>query len=154
MNTYERIFGSGPRGVTISLLLFAIAYLLEDSTGLPDITRSETLRYLGFALASLITFAILIWSLKSLPPNQRGQHLVTTGAFKYFRHPLYAAFLSCFDFGLALLLNNGIYLIWAILLHPIWHLNVSTEEAMLKREFGAEYADYCKATGRFFPRLF
>jgi protein-S-isoprenylcysteine O-methyltransferase Ste14 len=154
MNTYERIFGSGPRGVTISLALFTVAYLLEDRSGLPDITQSENLRHLGFSLASLITVVILIWSLKSLPPDERGQHLVTHGAFKYLRHPLYAAFLTSFDFGLALLLNNWIYLIWAILMHPIWHLNVKTEEAMLKREFGEEYLDYCSVTGRFFPRLF
>ena len=154
MNTYERIFGSGPRGVIISLALFAVAFMLEDGIGLPSITHNDAIRHLGFSVASLIALAILIWSLKSLPPNERGKHLVTAGALKYFRHPLYAAFLSCFNFGFALLLNNWIYLVWAILLHPVWHLNVSTEEAMLKRAFGKEYEAYCKTTGRFFPKLF
>lgn len=153
MNKYERFFGAGPRGASISLVLLALAYMLEDSIGLPAITHNDALKHLGFLLATLITLAILIWSLISLPPRERGRQLVTTGAYKYFRHPLYAAFLSGFNLGLALLLNNWIYIGWAILLHPIWHLNVVSEEKMLRRQFGQDYDDYCKTTGRFFPRL-
>ena len=36
--------------------------------------------------------------------RDRGVRLVTTGAYRYFRHPVYATLLACFDFGLAILL--------------------------------------------------
>jgi protein-S-isoprenylcysteine O-methyltransferase Ste14 len=73
--------------------------------------------------------------------------------FKYVRHPLYAAFLDFFDFGLAVLLNNWIYIIWAVLLHPVWHLLINKEEEDLKKIFPGEYEEYCKNTGRFIPRI-
>ena len=96
MKTYDRLFGSGPRGAAIGTVLFAIVYLLEDVLSLPNITDSDKVRYVIFALFSTISLFIVVWSLKSLPPKERGKKLVTTGAFKYFRHPLYAAFVSYF----------------------------------------------------------
>ncbi len=106
-----------------------------------------------FAGLTLLTIILLVWSIKSLNPQDRGKKLATNGMFKYFRHPLYAAFLSVFNFGLAILMNNWIYIIWAIALHPFWHLLVLREEKMLKEIFPNDYEEYCKKTGRFVPKL-
>ena len=108
MNSYERIFGAGPRGSLISLALLAVAWQLESVVGLPSITASYFARWLVFVLTLIGTVLIVVWSLKSLPPATRGKELVTNGAYRYLRHPLYAAFLSCLNFGLAVLLNNWI----------------------------------------------
>lgn len=153
MNSYERIFGTGPRGTLISLALLALAWRLEELSGLPGITPHGVFRGLFFAATSLATCALLVWSLRTLPPRSRGTSLITTGAFRYLRHPLYAAFLSCFNFGLALLLNNWIYVVWAILLHGVWHWNIRREERLMQRQFPQDYDTYCKTTGRFVPRL-
>ena len=100
-----------------------------------------------------MSLALIIWSVKSLPAAERGNKLCTTGAFKYVRHPLYAAFLSIFDFGLAIYLNSYIFILWAILLHPIWHYIVRYEERLMIDIFKEEYVDYQKKTGQFFPKL-
>ena len=153
MNSYERIFGAGPRGSLISLALLAVAWQLESVVGLPSITASYFARWLVFVLTLIGTVLIVVWSLKSLPPATRGKKLVTNGAYRYLRHPLYAAFLSCLNFGLAVLLNNWIYIIWAVLLHGVWHWNIESEEKLMRQEFPSEYEEYCQITGRFIPRI-
>ena len=153
MNRYDRLFGSGPRGAFIGTVLFVIVYLLEDVLSLPIITVSDTIRYVVFTFFTVISLVIILWSLKSLPVNERGKHLVTTGAFKYFRHPLYAAFVSFFNFGFAVLMNNWIYMLWALLMIPVWHWNIRREEDLMKQEFGREYVGYCARTGRFFVKI-
>ncbi len=153
MNTYERIFGAGPRGFLISLALLALAWQLESVVGLPSITASYVVRWLVFLLTVVGTVLVVVWSLKSLPPATRGKKLVTNGAYRYLRHPLYAAFLSCLNFGLAVLINNWIYIIWAVLLHGVWHWNIESEEKLMRQEFPTEYEEYCQITGRFIPRI-
>ncbi|UCF80714.1 MAG: isoprenylcysteine carboxylmethyltransferase family protein [Acidobacteriota bacterium] len=153
MNKYERIFGAGPRGLLISLGLLAVVWQLEAAVALPSITDSHTFRWAVFVLTTVGSIILVCWGIKSLPPAARGKEIVTTGAFRYFRHPLYASFLSCSNFGLAVLLNNWIYIVWAVLLHGIWHWNVRSEENLMRREFPNEYEKYCKITGRFVPRL-
>ena len=153
MNGYQRIFGTGPRGLAISVLLLFATFKFEQKAGLPKIHSSEMFGLVVFVISIILTLALVFWSTKSLSPDDRGKVLVTRGAFRYFRHPLYAAFLNFFDFGLAILLNNYLFLIWAVLQHPIWHLNVMKEEQMVGKIFGEEYKKYCKETGRFFPKL-
>lgn len=155
MDNFNRIFGVGPKGLLISLVLLYLSFYLKDLFGIPKIFTDQIfMRQLIFVILTIISVVIVVWSLISLSPKLRGKKLITTGALKYFRHPLYAAFLSFFNFGLAILLNNWIFVIWAVFLHPIWHSLVSEEEKSLKIIFPNDYEEYCKRTGRFFPRLF
>jgi len=154
LNSYERIFGSGPLSLGVGILLLLLAITLEDTLGLAAIISLNWLRYSLFGLLTAIALFIIVWSVKSLPPANRGRKLCTSGAFYYFRHPLYAAFLSFFNIGLALLLNNYIYLIWALVCHPVAHLLIRYEENIMLKEFGHEYKAYTSVTGRFVPRLF
>jgi protein-S-isoprenylcysteine O-methyltransferase Ste14 len=152
MNSYQRIFGTGPRGMLASLVLLVLACYIEPVIGLPSIHGNAYFGYSIFALSVVLTVSLVVWSVKSLPPADRGRKLVTDGAFKYFRHPLYAAFLLFFNFGLAIFLDNWIYIIWAVVQHPLWHLNMESEEVLVRRVFGDEYDRYCAITGRFFPK--
>ncbi len=153
MNNFQKIFGSGPIGLFISLALLSLTYYLEKYFSGYQIINNNFVRYSVFIGLSIITAALIIWSVKSLPPDDRGNKLVVTGAFKYLRHPLYGAFLSFFNFGLAIFLNNWIYVLWAILQHPVWHVAIKGEERLMDKEFPKEYEKYCMQTGRFFPRF-
>ncbi|MDD5483488.1 MAG: isoprenylcysteine carboxylmethyltransferase family protein, partial [Kiritimatiellae bacterium] len=150
----NKIFGIGPVALLISLVLFFVASWLNKRTNLPPLFNSEFFRNTVFVITCLLTLGIIIWSIKSLPTADRGNKLCTSGAFKYVRHPLYAAFLTIFNFGLAIYLNSYIFIFWAALLHPIWHCLVRYEERLMVDIFGAPYLDYQKNTGRFFPKLF
>lgn len=81
MNTYERIFGAGPRGFLISLALLALAWQLESAAGLPSITTSNLARWVVFVLTVVGAVFVVVWSLKSLPPATRGKELVTNGIY-------------------------------------------------------------------------
>ena len=151
-STYERIFGAGPRGILLSIALFVVAWQCESVVGLPIITASIIARWIIFVLSVFGAIALALWSVRSLPPDKRGRELVTTGAYRYFRHPLYATFLSCFNFGLAVFLNNWIFVIWAVLLHGLWHWNIGSEERWMSHEFPEKYDEYCAQTGRFIPK--
>lgn len=154
MTPYERLFGAGPRGILIGLALLVLAWKLELVAGFPAITGKDAIRWtaLGISIAGAVSLAI--WSLRTLPPGKRGATLVTNGPFRYVRHPLYATLVTCFHYGLALFLDNWIYILWALLVHALWHWNIRSEEQLMAKAFPGEYDAYCKHTGRFFPRLF
>jgi protein-S-isoprenylcysteine O-methyltransferase Ste14 len=154
MTKFEKIFGAGPRGLFISLFLFILALWKKEELGLPTIVDNYPVRLSILIISIIVTNIVVIWSLKSLPPKFRGEYLVTTGAFAYFRHPLYGAFLSFFNFGLAIYLNNYIFIIWALCLFPIWHLNIKYEENLMTKKFGDDYINYSKKVPRFFPYKF
>lgn len=151
--TFQRIFGSGPVGLVISLVLLILAGWINTQFDLPSLSENRFLLNSLFMATGLVTLAIIIWSVKSLPATDRGNKLCTSGAFRYVRHPLYAAFLSVFNFGLAIWLNSYVFVLWALLLHPLWHYLVRDEEQMMIDIFGETYSEYQEKTGRFFPRL-
>jgi len=153
MTPYQRIFGTGPRGLAFGLMSFALAFLLDDVMDLAPLFRSQAISIAALGVGSLITVVIVAWSLVALPPYQRGREFIKTGPFAYVRHPFYAAFLIGFDFGFAVFMDGWIFLVWAILQYPLWHLNIAGEERLMEQEFGQAYREYCRSTGRFLPRL-
>jgi protein-S-isoprenylcysteine O-methyltransferase Ste14 len=153
VNTYQRLFGSGPLGVACSVLLtlaavWARAHVPGGSLGLPLLVRQLLL---AAALAGTVAGAI--WSTRSLPVDRRGRGLCVAGAYRWVRHPLYAAFLSLGVPGVALYLDHWLFLVWVAALHLLWHAVVRPEEAMMRSAFGEEWERYARRTGRFVPRL-
>lgn len=154
LTTYERLFGAGPRGMTISVITFAVAFLLDRELESPPLHGSTTIGIAALVTGSAAAAAIVIWSLRSLPPGARGKELVTAGAFHYLRHPLYAGILGPLNLGLALFLDGWVYLAWVVIQYPIWHWNIAAEERLMHKEFGDKYATYCSKTGRFLPKFY
>ena len=83
MNTYDRLFGSGPGGIGVSLALFAMAWRLEAHLGWPAIIDSDVLRWTVFAARLMAAVGLAAWSFKSLPMASRGVLLVTSGPYRY-----------------------------------------------------------------------
>jgi len=154
MTPYQRIFGTGPRGLAFGILSFVLALWIDDAMGLPEMIGSQTISNGALGIGILVTVAIVSWSLIALPPSQRGRELVKAGPFAYVRHPLYAAFLIGFDLGLAIYMDGWIFIVWAIMQYPLWPVNIAGEERLMKQAFGQNYQEYCRRTGRFLPRLF
>jgi protein-S-isoprenylcysteine O-methyltransferase Ste14 len=150
---FSKLFGSGPLGLLISLLLLFAASWINKQIDLPPISENQSLLGAIFTLSIITTIALIIWSARSLRPADRGNKLCTSGPFKYVRHPLYAAYLSIFDFGLAIYLNSYTFILWAVLLHPLWHYLVKAEEGHMVEIFGDDYIEYQKTTGQFLPKL-
>jgi len=85
---------------------------------------------------------------------RKGHQLITSGVYKYIRHPMYAAIWMR---GVAqiLLLHNWIAG-WSHLLSfsLLYFLRVPREEQMMLNQFGEEYQSYMNRTGRIIPRRF
>lgn len=151
MQSYQRIFGTGPRGTVLSLLTLGLAWFLAPSLDWQPLHAHPNFGLTALLISIVITSAGMAWSLKSLPVEKRGRKLVTSGAFRRVRHPLYASFLLSFNFGLALYLDHWIYIVWAVMQFPIWTINVAEEERLMHDVFGQQYVEYCRRTGRFIP---
>lgn len=84
----------------------------------------------------------------------RAEHeLVTTGIYRYIRHPLYTTGFLFFT-GLGLLSGVWPMLLLSSAVLYLLHRRTETEERFLLQRFGQRYEEYRAATGRFFPRIF
>lgn len=151
MHTYDRLFGNGPKGLLLSLIALALSLWARHYLAW-DLGLTPPMRWVALCLGTGATTLGVIYAVRSLPPKERGRKLCTTGAFRYVRHPLYASFLVCFNFGVAIWLNSWLTLIWAFALFPLWHKLMEREEALMHNVFPHQYANYKARTGRFLPR--
>lgn len=84
--------------------------------------------------------------------TDRGQTVVSTGPYKYVRHPMYAGFIL-FTVGTALLLGSAYGLIGAMVLNALIAWRALREEQVLKTELPG-YSEYMtKVKHRFVPYL-
>ncbi len=132
------------------------------------IIRPEWITWSGFALPWWLRWAgvglalggllLRVWAHLALGRNyawymliQGSQQLVTHGPYSRVRHPMYAAALLL-TFGISLAVAS--WLTSALLIVPAfmtlaWRLD--REEAMLVKQFGEEYREYQRRTGRLLP---
>jgi protein-S-isoprenylcysteine O-methyltransferase Ste14 len=111
---------------------------------------------IGIALGAL---ALGAWSLATNRPGnfnvrpepKAGGRLVTTGAYRFVRHPMYLALLV---FALACALGYAQPWRWAaaFALALVLHMKAGVEEAGL-RAVHTDYADYARRTPRLLPFL-
>ena len=102
-------------------------------------------------VAVLFSFAGLRRSLTASPiPKSDGQ-LITTGLYRFVRHPIYSAILLA---AIGVLLDAGYWpqLPIALMLYLLLNQKANFEEELLLKRY-PEYAKYQRSTPRFFPRL-
>jgi protein-S-isoprenylcysteine O-methyltransferase Ste14 len=80
-------------------------------------------------------------------------HLITTGLYKYVRHPAYTGDLVV-QIGIALFFSSIIGFLIMILLVPCFLYRISVEEKMLLDQFGYQYKEYQKNTKKLVPFIF
>ena len=149
----QRIFGVGPMGAAISLVLLTMAVWVDRVLGHSAIVANPApIKVIGGGLA-VIGLGLLFWSLWTLRNWWAKDELCTMRPFKWFRHPMYAAWITFILPAVALYLNSWIILFFVALLHPIWHKLVIYEEKMISEKFQNKYSVYAARTGRFFPRI-
>lgn len=86
-------------------------------------------------------------------PIDAPKRLVVRGLYGYTRNPIYVGVLMVL-LGWATMFRGLNLLIYAISVGIGFHLFVVLyEERRLRRQFGAEYDDYCAKVGRWLPRF-
>ena len=139
----------------LSPLVYLInpAWMAWSKLGLP-----EGVRWLGVVLGILCTAGIY-WLFSSIGSGitptsaTRKEHkLVTSGPYRWVRHPLYTVGTSLF-IALGLIADNWFIILLGMLAFVAMASRAPKEEANLIEKFGDEYREYMKRTGRYFPKL-
>jgi protein-S-isoprenylcysteine O-methyltransferase Ste14 len=114
-------------------------------------------RWVG-VLSGLLGAWGMHWSLASLGRNltdtvvvRRAAELVTSGAYRWVRHPYYVA-AGWLMGSVTLLTGNWLIGVTSLAVLGLLVWRTPLEEAELLARFGHEYEDYCQRTGRFWPR--
>jgi len=128
-------------------------WMAWSKIGLPD-----GVRWLGVGIGVLCVAGIY-WLFSSIGSGitptsaTRKEHkLVTSGPYRWIRHPLYTIGASLFiSFGM--MADNWFIAALGILTFILMAIRTPKEEANLIAKFGDEYRAYIKITGRFLPYL-
>ena len=81
---------------------------------------------------------------------QRADEIVTSGPFRYIRHPIYFG-IYILSIGLGLIFFAWIWFLVLIVFIPIWWLECKSEEKEMVEQFGEEYVAYQERTDMFIP---
>ena len=136
-----------------------IAYLIDPAyMAWAAVPLPVWLRWTGVGLA-LIAGSLLVWMFRTLGRNltdtvvTRKQHtLVTTGPYRWVRHPMYAS-AALAIVGNSLVAANWYLFVVGCLALLLLVIRTRKEEQNLIAKFGDDYRNYMQQTGRFVPRL-
>ena len=144
--------------ITLATFGWLLTYLIAPQwIAWSQVELPQWMRFGGGGLG-VVAIGLFVWMFKHLGANvtataqtRPDAQLVTTGPYRWIRHPMYA-------FGL-------IWFLAIIVLTASWFIAVTSaagfsfllircrrEEANLIEKFGDEYRAYMRRTGRFFPR--
>lgn len=84
--------------------------------------------------------------------QERGQQVVSTGLYRYVRHPMYTGF-HLFFLGVALLLGSVVGLLLAIVLVLLFFRRAVLEEELLRKELPGYDLYMARVHSRFIPHL-
>ncbi len=83
----------------------------------------------------------------------RDHKLITSGIYRYIRHPAYLGALLIW-FGIPIILNSLIGFIIMLLIIPCYIYRMNIEEEMLIRVFKDKYIKYIKRSSRLIPYIY
>ncbi len=134
------------------LYIFAPETWLWMSVSLHPILRSFGTA-IGFAAVVMIrqVHRALGRNFSSTLVIRREHTLITTGPYRFVRHPMYSAYLLLF-FGALLISANWVIGVTGVaVIVTLMTVRLGREEALLLEKFGAEYEQYRRVTGMFIP---
>jgi protein-S-isoprenylcysteine O-methyltransferase Ste14 len=116
------------------------------------------LRWTG-VLAGAAGGALILWTMSTLGGNltdtvvtRRNHTLVTSGPYRWVRHPFYVSVALWFA-SMSLAAANWFMLTAGVVMLMLLVIRTRIEEERLVLRFGDAYRSYMYRTGRFLPRL-
>jgi protein-S-isoprenylcysteine O-methyltransferase Ste14 len=105
------------------------------------------------------TIPFTLWVFRSLGSNvsetiltKDDQQLVTSGPYRWIRHPLYSGAIFLLA-ALSIVAANWVMALIVVAVLAMLPELARREERHLLAKFGSAYAEYIRRTGRFVPRL-
>lgn len=165
MKQLKEIAGYVLGGIMFVILLPTIMWLVS---GMPNM-----MMHIGAWKAAITGIAIIgglalsIWTIIYMRTRGNGnpmdafghevaprtQHLMTDGPYRLNRNPMLSGTLVYLAGFVVWFWTWQAALVWGVFF-AIMFVQVLTEEKRLKKDFGKEYEDYCRRSGRFLPFTF
>lgn len=149
----------GLRLSAVPVFVSGVVWLIDPQRmGWSSIAIPVGLRWLGVVLAGC-SGLLVVWTFRNLGKNltdtvvtRRDHTLITSGPYRYVRHPFYLAF-ALGVVGGSLVLANWFFFLAGLL--PLGFIVARTriEEEKLLARFGADYQEYRQRVGQFLPRF-
>ena len=137
----------------VGLILYLLSPPWWTWTHLP---LGEFVQWIGIVV-STIPISYLIWVHRHLDKQwsialeiQEDHKLITTGPYRRVRHPMY---LGVFVYTIGLCFISLDILVTIFFVFTIWvnYRRIPSEEQMMIDQFGDEYLEYMKRSGRLIP---
>ena len=153
-----------PLTVTLRLLglvfwLSVLAYMINPSwMAWSRVALPEWARWTGVGfgvLGALMAYWVFSHLGNNVTPTvvtRENATLVTSGPYRWVRHPLYVMGLIAYT-GFALIAENAFIAAAALVGFVFLAIRLQKEEANLIHRFGDSYREYMRRTGKFFPKL-
>lgn len=142
-----------------ALIFPLLAWITSDSLAPADLALPAAVQWVGLVL-SCAGVALFLWVHATLGLNysprldMRHHHaLVTTGPYRWVRHPMYSTNIVLV-LGWGLLTANAVVMVApALALALMLAIRLPDEEAMMAERFGETWQAWAARTGRLLPRL-
>ncbi len=149
----------GLRLTALAMLVAAILWMVDPQLlAWSTVPLPAIVRWSGVALIAMGGL-FFVWTLHNLGRNltdtvviRREHRLVTTGPYRWVRHPFYLSFALC-AIGFALATANPLFLVNGSIVFGFLVARTRIEEDRLIQRFGDDYRDYMSRVGRFWPRM-
>ncbi len=145
------------RVALVGALFGALAFLpFTDRRSIGVLAENQAARWAGvifFGLSSGLILASSVALGRLYSPEvtiQRNHHLITSGPYRYVRHPRYLGALLL-ALGLPLAFRSWIGLVLYPAVVVVILLRIRDEEALMGKEFGPEWEAYCRQTRCLIP---
>ena len=151
---------------TLALMIAILGYfvslglwiLVPQITLVFQIALPVLIRWFSVGLA-VLGIALTVWIHRALGRQysakweiQEQHQLITGGPYSRVRHPMYTT-LNLFSVSVSLISANLLLILFAVFVAIPFYWIARGEEEILIDQFGNEYIEYMKHTGRFFPRI-
>lgn len=134
---------------------------------MPDICEVGVGRIVAAAVLAVVGLSLSVWSIVYMRHKGDGnpmdafghevaprtKHLMTDGPYRLSRNPMLTGSFI-YNASACVWLWTWQSLVVFVVFVVIMLVQVMTEEKRLRRDFGDEYEDYCRRTGRFLPFSF
>jgi len=157
MNIFKKQNGMnivGQGGKIILFMLPALIAVIWVHTYFPHVAAlPENIRFIRPVGYLLLLSGLILWGtavIQLLTGFSKGK-LVTTGAYRVVRNPIYSSVTFFILPAVALMTLTWVYLIASLFLYVGVMIFIGTEEKQLTKAFGKEYEDYVARVDRLVP---
>ncbi len=146
-------------GLVLSLYIALFFIPFFDRRSIAVFDDGGIVRWLGVGL-SVVGYTMVFWSGLALGKQysadvtiQSGHQLITGSIYHFIRHPRYMGVIAL-SVGISCVFRSWIGLVASVLFLAIILFRIRDEEAVMLKEFGAEWEAYCKCSWRLIPYIY